>query len=96
MDFYSQLRQRMIDTMQISLRRIRQVIGLGVQEFSDVVGITRQSLNNLESLKVKMSAIQFVAVCAVIDHFVESQPELMSVIISILNSNDTLYDNCVY
>lgn len=96
MDFYNQLRQRMIDTMQISLRQIRQVLNLGVQEFSDIVGLTRQSINNLETSKIKMSTVQFVAICAVVDHFVETQPELMKVIISILNSNDTLYDSCIF
>lgn len=96
MNFYSMLRQRMIDTMQISLKQIRQVLNLGVQEFSDIVGLTRQSINNLESSKSKMSTVQFVAICAVIDHFIESQPELMQVIVSILNSNDTLHDNCVF
>lgn len=96
MSFYDGLRQRMIDTMQISLRQIRQVLNLGVQEFSDIVGLTRQSINNLESSKIKMSTVQFVAICAVIDHFVESQPELLQIIISILNSNDELGNNCIF
>ena len=96
MDFYSQLRKRMIDTMQLSLKQIRQILGLGVQEFSDIVGLTRQSINNLENSKIKMSTVQYIAVCAVIDHFTESQPELVSVIISILNTNDSLYDNALF
>lgn len=96
MNFYSQLRKRMIDTMQLSLKQIRQILGLGVQEFSDIVGLTRQSINNLENSKIKMSAVQYIAVCAVIDHFTDSQPELVSVIISILNTNDSLYDNVLF
>ncbi|MBR1432090.1 helix-turn-helix transcriptional regulator [Ruminococcus sp.] len=96
MDFYSQLRKRMIDTMQLSLKQIRQILGLGVQEFSDIVGLTRQSINNLENSKIKMSTVQYIAVCAVIDHFTESQPELVSVIISILNTNDSLFDNALF
>lgn len=96
MDFYNQLRQRMINTMQISLRQIRQVLNLGVQEFSDIVGLTRQSINNLETSKIKMSTVQFIAICSVIDHFVEIQPDLMQIIISILNSNDTLHNDCVF
>lgn len=96
MDFYTLLRQRMINTMQISLKQIRQILPLGVQELGDIVGLTRQSINNLESSKIKMSTVQFIAFCAVIDSFVESQPELMQIIISILNSNDTLYNDCLF
>lgn len=96
MDFYNQLRQRMIDTMQVSLKQIRQVLNLGVQEFSDIIGLTRQSINNLESSKIKMSTVQFIAICSIIDYFVESQPELMHIIISILNSNDTLYNDYIF
>lgn len=96
MDFYSQLRKRMIDTMQLSLKQIRQILGLGVQEFSDIIGLTRQSINNLENSKIIMSAVQYIAVCAVIDHFTENQPELVSVIINILNTNDSLYDNALF
>ena len=76
----------MVNCMQESLKQIRQVLDLGVQEFSDIVGLTRQSLNNLESEKVRMSTVQFLAVCAVIDHMVNSQPKLRGIIYSILNS----------
>ena len=96
MEFYIQLRQQMIDILQISLKQVRQVLGLGVQEFGDIVGLTRQSINNLESGKIKMSAVQFVAVCAVMDHFIEAHPELLSIIKSILISNDTLHDSNIY
>lgn len=96
MDFYTLLRQRMINVMQISLKQIRQILSLGVQEFGDIVGLTRQSISNLENSKIKMSTVQFIAICAVIDNFVELQPELMQIIISILNSNDTLYNDCLF
>jgi len=63
-DFYYQLRQRMVDAMQASLKQIRQVLGFGVQEFGDLIGLTRQTINNLETQKNKMSSIQYIAVCA--------------------------------
>ena len=54
-DFYYQLRQRMVETMQVSLKQIRQVLGFGVQEFGDLIGLTRQTINNLETQKNKRS-----------------------------------------
>ena len=44
--------------MQVSLKQIRQVLGFGVQEFGDLIGLTRQTINNLETQKNKMSSIQ--------------------------------------
>lgn len=96
MDFYSQSRQKMIDKMQLSLKPIRQVLNLGVQEFGDIIGLTRQSINNLENCKVKMNVVQFLAICAVIDHFMEANPQLRQIIITILNSNDSSSDNNLF
>ncbi len=96
MDFHTELRQRMIYVMQSSLRSVRQVLGLGVQEFGDTIGLTRQSINNLENGKSRMNTAQFVAVCAVLDYFTELQPDLMPVVKSILNANDISQENAVF
>lgn len=85
-DFYYQLRQKMIDSMQNSLRQVRQVLGLGVQELSDFVGLTRQTLNNLECKKSRMSAAQYLAICAVIDYCTRDKPEQYTAIQAILSS----------
>lgn len=87
-DFYYQLRQKMIDAMQLSLKQIRQVLGFGVQEFGDLMGLTRQTINNIETQKNKMSSIQYMAVCAVIDNYVKDKPELLPIISTILCSNE--------
>lgn len=87
-DFYYQLRQRMVDTMQSSLKQIRQVLGFGVQEFGDLIGLTRQTINNLETKKNRMSSIQYIAVCAVIDNYIKDKPELLPILSTILCSNE--------
>lgn len=91
-DFYFELRQRMIETMQNSLKQVRQILGFGVQEFGDIVGLTRQTINNLESNKNKMSTIQYVAICAVIDQCTKDKSELFHVISTILSTNDRVED----
>lgn len=87
-DFYEGMRRQMIDTLQRSLRQIRQMLQFGVQEFADIVGLTRQTINNLESQKNTMSPIQYVAICAVIDHCLRDKPEQMPILSGILCSND--------
>lgn len=87
-DFYYQIRQRMVDAMQSSLKQIRQVLGFGVQEFGDLIGLTRQTINNLETQKNRMSSIQYIAVCAVIDNYIKDKPELLPILSTILCSNE--------
>lgn len=87
-DFYYQLRQKMVEAMQASLKQIRQVLGFGVQEFGDLIGLTRQTINNLETQKNKMSSIQYIAVCAVIDNHIKDKPELLPILSTILCSNE--------
>ena len=60
-DFYYQLRMNMINTMQDSLRQIRQVLDIGVQELANIVGLTRQTINNLKKTSLVLhSILQFV------------------------------------
>lgn len=95
-DFYFELRQRMIETMQNSLKQVRQVLGFGVQEFGDIVGLTRQSINNLETKKNKMSATQYVAISAVVDYCTKDKPELLQILSRILSTNDTVDNGTVF
>ena len=74
--------------MQVSLKQIRQVLGFGVQEFGDLIGLTRQTINNLETQKNKMSSIQYIAICAVIDNCLKDKPELLPILSTILCSNE--------
>ena len=78
----------MVSTMQASLKQIRQVLGFGVQEFGDLIGLTRQTVNNLETQKNKMSSIQYIAICAVIDNYVKDKPDLLPILSTILCSNE--------
>lgn len=95
-DFYYQLREKMVGTMQLSMKQIRQALGFGVQEFGDLLGLTRQSINNLENRKNPMSEIQCIAVCAVIDHCTKDKPELLSVLAKILHSNESGQEGGVF
>ena len=83
-DFFLNTRRDMIDTLQISLRAVRQLLGLSAQELGELIGLTRQTINNLELGKSQMSPTQYVALCAVIDHYVSEKPELLTAIIAVL------------
>lgn len=87
-DFYSEYRDNMISTMQQSLRQIRNVLGMGVQEFGDYLGLTRQSVNNLETFKSRMSASQYLAVAALLDCYFKRHPKSYEVVTALLRNND--------
>ncbi len=82
--------------MQVSLKQIRQVLGFGVQEFGDLIGLTRQTVNNLETQKNRMSSIQYIAVCAIIDNYITDKPELLPILSTILCSNENNHRSNVF
>ena len=87
-DIYLLNRENMISTMQNNLKIIRQVCGWSTQELGEYMGLTRQSINNIESKKTAMSATQYVALCAVIDRRLKDNPELIDVVSALLSEND--------
>lgn len=81
--------RQMIQVFQDSLRQLRQVIGLGVQEFADCLGVTRQTVNNLETGRAIMSPMQYIAIAAVIDNRLRDDPGLFPIVAMILQTRDT-------
>lgn len=80
--FYESLREQMIKTMQKSLPEIRKALGLGVAEFADRLGVTRQTINNLETVvseeesgeavyKRQLMPPMFLAICLLVDTLTE-------------------------
>lgn len=78
----------MINSMQSSLKIVRQVCGWSAQELGEYMGLTRQTINNIENQKTSMSATQYVALCAVLDRKVKEQPHLMQALLAVLSGND--------
>lgn len=78
------LSEKMISSLQKSLRLIRQSLELGVQEFADLIGVTRQTVNNLETQKSQMNVTQFVAICSVIDYYTANKPQLRRIVYQFL------------
>lgn len=84
----TQAREQMIQILQRSLRQIRVNLNYGAQEFADILGMTRQSLHNLEQEKNRLSVVQHIALCAVIDQILLQHPQQGPLIMAILSSRD--------
>ena len=55
------------ELLQSELKTIRLYMDFSTQELADYLGVTRQTINNLESGKTKLSATQVIALFAIID-----------------------------
>lgn len=90
MDIFLLNREKMISIMQHSLRQIRQICGWSAKDLGEYMGVTRQTINNIETKKTAMSTTQYVALCAVLDKRAEKEPHLMKAVVAILEGNTPL------
>lgn len=86
LDFFLHTREKMIADLQAALRSVRQVLGLSAQELGDLIGVTRQTVNNLETGKTPMSPTQYIAIAAVLDEVLEEKPELYPALTAVIQS----------
>lgn len=86
-DFLESSRQAMIDKLQMSLKAIRNIMGFSAQELGEFIGVTRQTINNLETGKSKMNPMQYVSLSAVIDNYVSTHEEILSAMETIIATN---------
>lgn len=91
MDIFLLNREKMIVTMQNSLRQIRQICSWSAKDLGEYMGVTRQTINNIETRKTVMSTTQYVALCAVLDKKAEKEPHIMRAVIAILEGNTPLF-----
>ena len=84
-DYLWTTRQALIENFQTSMKAIRLLMGYSMAELADYVGVTRQTINNLESGKSKMSVMQFLSLAAVVDHYIAANGEMYQAIETILD-----------
>lgn len=98
--FYENIRAKMIITMQRSLPEILKFLKLGYAEFAEKIGITRQTLYNYvtqnadesakREFKRNVTPSDFLAVCAVLDTYIENNLNNFQMVMQILMKNERL------
>lgn len=84
-------RQLMIENFQDSLRLVRHLMNFGVEEFAEAIGVTRQTINNLETKKAKMSVMQYIAIAALTDSYFAQNSERFTALKAILDGDGKNY-----
>jgi DNA-binding XRE family transcriptional regulator len=93
-DYLWETRQALIENFQTSMRAIRLLMGYSIAELAEYIGVTRQTINNLETGKSKMSAVQFLSLAAVVDGYIASNGDMYQAIETILDGNGRKLENC--
>ncbi len=63
-----------ITKLQNNLLLIRNVGGWTAEVFGDMIGVTKQTISNLENKKTEMTKTQYIAIRAVLDYEMEENP----------------------
>ena len=81
-----------IAKLQDSLPLIRNAGGWSAEEFGDMIGVTKQTVRNLETKKTRLSKTQYIAIRAVLDYELEerSDDQLFASAINLSMNSDNL------
>lgn len=78
--------------LQTNLQTIRKVAGWTTEELGDRIGVTKQTISNLENKKTDMTKTQYIALRTILDYEIASNPDsvaLARVVDVLLNTEET-------
>lgn len=67
--------EKEISRLQDNLLTIRKAGGWSAEEFGEMIGVTKQTISNLENKKTPMSKTQYIAIRAVLDYEMAEHPD---------------------
>ncbi len=81
-----------IERLQDHLQLIRKAGGWTAEEFGEMIGVTKQTISNLENRRSPMTKTQYIAIRAVLDYEVKNNPDnaVLERIISLLLDDEEI------
>lgn len=74
-----------IQRMQENLLLIRRAVGWSAEEFGNRIGVTRQTINNIESGRNRLTKTQYIAMRSVLDAEIIKYPDETEMLRTILD-----------
>lgn len=68
-------RQLQINRLQQNLSSIRKIAGWSAETLGNKIGVTKQTISNLENKKTPMTFTQYIAIRAVLDAEIETNKD---------------------
>jgi transcriptional regulator with XRE-family HTH domain len=88
-------REAQIERLQQNLAPIRKIAGWSAETLGDKIGVTKQTISNLERSRTPMSYAQYIAIRTILDNEIENNKEneiLPKVVTLLLDKSDELDD----
>lgn len=88
-------REKRIKLLQENLTSIRKIAGWTTEQLGEKIGVTKQTISNLENGKSTMNFTQYIAIRSVLDCEIEENKEnevLPKVVYLLLDNGDALSD----
>lgn len=82
--------EQQIKRLQANLLSIRKIAGWTAKDLGDRIGVTKQTISNLETGKAKLTQIQYIAIRAVLDYEIQTNKDntVLPQVINILLNNE--------
>ena len=77
-----------LETFRKNLLNIRHILGITAKELGERIGVTRQTINNIESGRCQLSFTQFLAIKYVFEHELEVTDEQEKIIRHIIDNEN--------
>lgn len=81
--------------MQSKLKPIRQIAGWTAEQLGQKIGVSKQTISNLENMRSPMSLTKYIAIRTILDYEIETNKEnivLPQVVSILLDRNEELTD----
>lgn len=82
--------------LQQNLAAIRKIAGWTAEKLAERIGVTKQTISNLETRKTPMNLTQYIAIRAILDHEIKTNKEntvLPQVVKILLDKRDELNED---
>lgn len=81
--------------LQTNLHTIRQAGGWSTSKFGDLLGVSKQTVCNLENGTTKLSKLQYIGIRAILDYEIKQNPtnELLPYVVHHLLDSDKTTEN---